>query len=90
MVFEFAQYNMENALRILPFGNGTGNLVEEADAGELLLQRRFGTLPHLDLRAQIVSPRFDALFQFSVGFLQSGIARLDLPEHLVEAIDELA
>src|SRR6267154_1170471 len=44
MSFQPAENRVENAFQVDPFGNRVGDLVEEADAGELLVQVAFGPL----------------------------------------------
>ena len=90
VVFELAQDDVQDAAQVLPLGNDLGDVVEQADAGQLLLQRLLGALAFANFGFQVLRARIDALLQLVVCLLQGGVALLNLAEHLIETINELS
>ena len=76
VLFQLLEHNQNHAFEILPGGDGIGDLVEQADAAELL--------------PQITRAFLDAFFQFVPGQQQRVVALLDLSQHFIEAVNELA
>ena len=70
------EHDEHNVFRILPRGNRDRDLVQQADTVQLLLQIR--------------RPLAHALFQFVINLIQSPVACLNLRQHAVETIYQLA
>src|SRR5256885_13279854 len=82
MIFELAQNDVQNTLGVLPLGNGLSDLVDQTDAGELLLQGGFSALSLGYFRLQFTGALVDTP-------LEVGISLLNLLQHVIKTLNQL-